>query len=397
MAPEQIQLANLIGGLSLAVDLAEGKPLQHARDVTYLALSIGESLDLPTSELDVLYFAGLLHDITFTSEGEFCPLCTTAREYGLAHLIPVLLEADKAIHHSHEFWDGSGPLGLSGQAIPLTARILAMAIAVDRITADKRNFWNWRLEVQELLSQSKGKWHDPSFVQQVMTLLQDQQFSLGLFGPTRNRFIEKYLPTANIPANGIVLEILGKSFAPFIDQKTPYTANHSWDVANVALRLAEKAGLPEATARNIYIASLLHDLGKITIPNSILEKAGPLSQQEFNIIKNHPYYSALILDQIPELETISFWASAHHEKLDGSGYYLGSTRETLPLEARLIAVSDVYAALAADRPYRKGMDRVGIENTLYQLKKNGHLDGQYVDMVLSLTGEQQKEILGRKG
>ena len=86
----------------------------------------------------------------------------------------------------------------------------------------------------------------------------------------------------------------------------------------------------------------MHDLGKVAIPNEILEKPGILSAEEYALIKDHPYFSAFILDKIPGLETISLWATAHHKRLDGTGYYLGSTGQDLPLEARLIKTTNKY-------------------------------------------------------
>lgn len=392
MLPKRIQLANLIEGLSLAVDLAEGRPLQHSKDVAYLTLSMGKALGLPSYEMDILYFSGLLHDITITSQEGFCPLCDTVRQYGMEYLIPVLLETDKVIHTSRELWNCSGPEGLCAQEIPLGSRILALAVGVDRVGESKQDFWNWRERVQNYLKHPTNP-HDPELIGVMEALLRDRKFSLGLLDLNRDLEVDKYRPQDSIPTDGIMLEILGKAFALFIDQKSSYTANHSWDVAKVAQRLADCLGLDAETKRNILIASLLHDLGKITVPNSILEKPGPLTTGEFIIIKNHPYYSALILDRIPELECISFLASAHHEKLDGSGYYLGSKGEMLPPEAKLIAAADVYAALAADRPYRKGMDRRELVNTMHDMVKNKHLDGKYVGVLLDLLMDHPRDLM----
>ena len=384
MIPKNIQLASLIGGLSLAVDLAEGKPLQHARNVTYLSLYIGKTLELPKHEMDVLYFASLLHDITFTSQGNLCPLCDTVKQYGLSHLVPVLFEADHTIHNSRECWEGTGPGGLAGEQIPLSARILTLAMAVDETRQDKKNFWQWRQLLQDTLPKQMGKLFDPRLANLFLALLRDRKFCLGLFAPSREKYIEQHQPSISISNEGTMLEILGKSFALFIDQRSSYTANHSLDVANAAAILANQLGYDGDTRSSIYLAGLLHDLGKITIPKHILEKNAPLTDNEFNIVKNHPYYSNLILDRIPELDTISFWASAHHEKLDGSGYYLGSKGFDLPDEARLIAVADVYAALAADRPYRKGMAKQAIKDVMYGMAKNQQLDRSLVETLLDL-------------
>ena len=90
------------------------------------------------------------------------------------------------------------------------------------------------------------------------------------------------------------------------------------------------------------------------------------------------------MDKIPGLETISLWAAAHHEHLNGSGYYLGSTAQDLPLEARLIAVADVYAALTADRPYRPGLEHKEISKIMREMVHSNHLDVQLVGVVLAI-------------
>ncbi|WDU84594.1 HD-GYP domain-containing protein [Caloramator sp. Dgby_cultured_2] len=105
------------------------------------------------------------------------------------------------------------------------------------------------------------------------------------------------------------------------------------------------------------MAALLHDAGKLAIPNSILNKNGALDSREINIIKSHTYYTRLILSRVKGLEDITNWAANHHEKLDGSGYPLGLDKEGLSLEERIMAVCDIYEALTADRPYRKGLQK----------------------------------------
>ncbi|HAR87352.1 MAG TPA: hydrolase, partial [Clostridium sp.] len=100
---------------------------------------------------------------------------------------------------------------------------------------------------------------------------------------------------------------------------------------------------------------LLHDIGKLAIPISILDKDGPLTEEEYSIIKSHTYYTKLILDKIDHISDISLWASSHHEKLNGKGYPRRLKAEDLSEECRIIGVCDIYQSLTADRPYRKGM------------------------------------------
>lgn len=392
MIPSSIQLANLVGGLSRAVDLAEKKTLLHARDVAYLSLRLAEKVNLPAGERDALYYASLLHDIAITSRGIICPICEAARDYDFEGLIPVLFKADTTLHFVMESWDGSGPRGLMGDNIPMAARLLALAVEIDSGGGEREDFWNWRQRVLETLKNSKGNRLDPDLVRAMEELLRDRRFNLELFDPNYDLKIQPFRPSDHISIGSETLDIIGNAFAIFIDTKTPYTADHSRQVAEVALLMTRSLGMGEAARRSIYLAGLLHDIGKICIPNAILEKTGALTDEEYSMIKNHPYYSALILNKIPEFETIGLWVSAHHEKIDGSGYYLGMRGEEIPLEARLIAVADVYSALAADRPYRRRMDRDSISSVMYGMAQKSHLDKKLVDMLLDLIALHPEEL-----
>jgi len=379
---QKIQVANLVEGLSLAIDIAENKPLQHSKAVTFLSLLVGEKIGLTSEELDALYYAGLLHDIAFTSKDNVCPVCEAVQEYGLSHLVPSLLYADTIIHYSKENWDSSGSSGILTENIPLCSRLLTIITSIEDIENEKRNFWGWRERVIQMLQLGSGNRFDPKLVSLLIDLLSDREFSLDLFDVNFSERIRKYQPLDVISVSDDLFKVLGKSFALFIDNKSQYTANHSQEVANVAMHIAQKMDLSETDAEMIHLAGLLHDLGKVAIPNTILEKPGNLTQMEYDIIKNHPFYTALIISKIPELQTIGVWASAHHERLDGSGYYLGMKENELTYEARLIAVADVYAALAADRPYRKGMQKEEIEKVMQKMVDLRHLDGDIVAIAL---------------
>ena len=380
--PQKVQLANLIEGLSLAVDLAEGKPLLHALNVTILALRVAEKIGFSSEDKDTLYFAGLLHDITITSKDDLCPVCEAVKEYNLSPLVPSLMQADTVIHSSRESWDGSGPNGFQGERIPIASRILSIIMSMDEHVGETQNCWLWQERVSAMLKAGSGRQFDPVLVNLVEELLKDQRFYLDLFESEHNERISPFRPQGSILISGDLFSVLGKAFAIFIDNKSRYTANHSQDVAHCAGNIATHLGLSEQSVRTIYLAGLLHDLGKVAIPNEILEKPGKLTESEYDLIKSHPYYTAFILDKIPELRTVGFLASAHHERLDGSGYYLGRKGENLPLEARLIAVADVYAALAADRPYRKGMDPKEITKIMKKMAQIRHLDADLVSIAI---------------
>jgi HD-GYP domain-containing protein (c-di-GMP phosphodiesterase class II) len=153
------------------------------------------------------------------------------------------------------------------------------------------------------------------------------------------------------------------ALAAAIDAKDHYTHGHTSRVTNVSLeiaqRLAEKNRRAFSTKllEDIHIASLLHDIGKIGIPESILNKQGPLTKEEFDVIKNHPNIGVTILQPIHELNTAILGVRHHHERYDGTGYPDGLKGEEIPLIASIIAVADAFDAMISDRPYRKGLSK----------------------------------------
>jgi diguanylate cyclase (GGDEF)-like protein/PAS domain S-box-containing protein len=141
-----------------------------------------------------------------------------------------------------------------------------------------------------------------------------------------------------------------------VDNKDRYTRKHSEDVMEYSLMIAHGLGLDEITKNTIAIAALLHDVGKIGIPDAILRKPGKLTDEEFEAVKQHPMMGAVMVGAVPGLEKTLDAVRHHHEQWDGGGYPFGLRGEETALLARLMAVADAYSAMTTDRPYRKGMD-----------------------------------------
>ena len=146
-----------------------------------------------------------------------------------------------------------------------------------------------------------------------------------------------------------------RAFARAVDAKSPWTAGHSERVARLAVLIGNRIGLDTKTVENLRRAAFLHDIGKIGISSSILDKEGRLDEEEFGLIKMHPDLGARILEPIPVFAPMIPMIRQHHEKYAGGGYPEGVTKEQIDLGARILAVADVYDALATDRPYREAM------------------------------------------
>jgi len=141
-----------------------------------------------------------------------------------------------------------------------------------------------------------------------------------------------------------------------VDNKDRYTRRHSEDVMRYSLQIARQLGLDEARRQHILTAALLHDVGKIGVPDHILRKPGRLSDEEYRAVRQHPLMGSVIVGAVPGFEETLEAIRHHHERWDGQGYPLGLRGEETPLSARLLAVADAFSAMTTDRPYRKGLN-----------------------------------------
>jgi HD-GYP domain-containing protein (c-di-GMP phosphodiesterase class II) len=145
------------------------------------------------------------------------------------------------------------------------------------------------------------------------------------------------------------------AFNQVLDLKDINTGVHSTRLAEWALRVARKMDIPEERLYQVEVAALLHDVGKIGVPDAILRKPGPLTPEERALINRHPEYSWSILRQFPGLEEASLYALHHHENMDGTGYPAGLKGNDIPLVSRIISVIDAFDAMVSNRCYRKGL------------------------------------------
>ena len=167
-----------------------------------------------------------------------------------------------------------------------------------------------------------------------------------------------------------------------IDRKDRYTKLHSEDVAAYALFLADRLGLADDERASLRIAALLHDVGKIGIPDDVLRKPGRLTPYEFEIVKQHVALGDLIVRDVPDVAHIREGVRYHHERWDGNGYMLGLAGENIPLIARILAVADAFSAMTTSRPYRKA---VATERALDELRAvaGTQLDASLVEAFVS--------------
>ena len=179
-----------------------------------------------------------------------------------------------------------------------------------------------------------------------------------------------------------------------VDKKDRYTRQHSEDVTGRALMLARHLALSDESQRILRIAGLLHDVGKVGVPDTILQKPGRLNVGEFDIIKHHVQLSELIIKEVPNLGEVVEAVGAHHERFDGTGYPRGLRGEAIPYLGRILAVADAYSAMTTDRPYRKAMSHEEAEAELIRWSST-QLDPALVQAFLSAL-EADDTLAGKR-
>ncbi|WP_341989523.1 HD domain-containing phosphohydrolase [Azorhizobium sp. AG788] len=411
-AAQHLLLADLLGALSHALDLTEGQAEGHCMRCCWIGVRIGQELGLSEAQLTDLSYTLILKDLGCSSNAaRICQLYLAddrtiksgskhldgslfqALRFVLSHtglkagpaerfraiarivqnggnLTRDLIETRcdrggeiarrmrfsdgvvRGIRGLDEHWDGSGkPGGLKGTAIPLYARIALLAQVADVFfTAGGP-----AAAVAEVVSRAHG-WFEPRIVTAFETVAAQQGFWETLARDDLQSEIARHVPQhIRAVVDDDYLDDIAAAFAQVIDAKSPFTAGHSARVTDVADTIAAQMGLPPERRRWLRRAALLHDIGKLGVSNTILDKPGALEPEERAAMQRHAVLSETILARIRPFRHLAAIAGAHHERLDGKGYPRGLAGEAIDLDTRIITTADVFDALTAERPYRAAM------------------------------------------
>ncbi len=257
-----------------------------------------------------------------------------------------------------EFWRGDSPIGetvvcnhveTEGQASQFGPVRSSIQVPV----VHQGHCYGWLVALNRVPSQTQqGPFHVP-------VLLGESDFGTGeagLMNVAANTLAAHCHTVEQMRQKEQLLIGIVRSLISTLDARDPYTCGHSDRVALIARCIGERLQLGEKPCEQLYLSGLLHDLGKIGVPDEVLHKPGKLTDEEFQIIKKHPRIGYEILKHLPQLQHVLPGVLHHHESLDGSGYPDGLRGNAIPLFARILAVADSYDAMTSARPYRAGMN-----------------------------------------
>jgi putative nucleotidyltransferase with HDIG domain len=435
-----LRVSQIISALSFALDLTEGRPMGHSVRSCIIGMRLAGEIGLSVEEQSNLFYALLMKDAGCSSNSsklfhilsadeirakrdvkltDWTRTSYESLQYALTHvatgapflervkilvrvaakqqtescnLVKIRCERGasiarkigfpepvaQAIHSLDEHWNGGGyPDGLRGEEIPMFSRIMNLSQTLEVFLVNRGQ--EAAIEVAEKRS---GRWFDPELVRATASVAKQGLLWRGIehegsihdalaLEPEEHRML----------ANEETIERICEAFAEIIDAKSPFTYRHSNGVADATTGMCKQLGLGEQDVTFMRRAALVHDIGKLSVSNSILEKPAALSEYEWGVMKKHPYYTFEILRRIPGFEELSEVAGAHHEKLDGSGYYAHLSGEQLTLEMRILTVADIFDALAAKRPYR---DALPLEKVFGIMQKEAPraIDAQCLDALM---------------
>lgn len=388
--PIEINLVNLLSSLSISLDFSNRGIFNHHHRVALIALEIGIQAKLSASELVELFKAAIIHDIGAVTWKDKLRLVKFDVESPWEHCqkgaaflagVPDLETISPIIKYHHDQWNGGNLSGLSQSDIPLASRIIHLADRVDVLIKPDCFILAQRHDILNSIKAMAGRIFDPYLVDLLAGQASSDSFWLDLTSPWIDQRLLELLPdTCNYISRNFLT--LARLFGRVVDSKSPFTYRHSIYTGSVARVLAEAAHLSAENCFLVESAALLHDIGKLAVPEEVIEKPGKLSEAEFTQVRQHAYYTYWLLKQVAPGLPIAKWASYHHERLDGTGYPFGLTGEQLDCESKIIAIADLFTALREDRPYRAGMAWPDIEKIIHHQSTSGAIDSDLASLLI---------------
>jgi HD-GYP domain-containing protein (c-di-GMP phosphodiesterase class II) len=409
-----VSLFDMLSSMSAALDLIDFNLIDHHNRVCYIATKLATHLGFSEDEINQIYMAALMHDIGAISFLDRLKLINfevkNAHVHGeLGALLLSRFEPFQSfaplVRYHHVSWNYGEGKYHCGEKVPYGSHILHLADRISVLLDRRKPIFLQSSKINGRIIKESGKMFVPAFVDAYLDISKNAAFWLDLTGNSMDRILEKIssLPRASLGMKH--LTELSNFFALIIDTRSRFTATHSSGVASSSMQLASAIGMNSTDCSKMKIAGYLHDIGKLAVPEELLLKPGKPTEEEWLTIRAHPYHTHRILERVEGLEDITFWASNHHEQLNGEGYPFGISADNLSLGARSLAVADVFTAVAEDRPYRAGMKKEEIQKVFKEMVMERQLDGEVVDALLdnyevinddrsSAQEQEQKKLAG---
>ena len=383
-----INLLNLTLSLSDALDLSHPSLFQRQIRSAFVAWQLGRAASLPPEPLRNLFISALFNDLGALSPDEKVALYRgqaenldghCVRGERLLQTVPIFEPCAKIVRCHHKSWrDWDEPIE---NQLVLQSQILLLADTLERfINRDQYILHQNDQLTSRLASLSDNQIH-PYVIDLLKHIGRREDFWLDITSPRLYSILLHGGPCRGIEVGLSELIIISEFVRNLIDFRSKFTVTHSAGVSTAGSMIATLFGLTELESELMKVAGNLHDLGKVAIPNSILEKSGKLTDEEFAVMRQHTYVTHTVLNSIGGIQQIAEWAAFHHERLDGSGYPFHLTAKKLGIGSRIISIADVFTALAEDRPYRKGMNKNDVMPILKDLGNKRLLDIRIIELL----------------
>ena len=394
----QVDLHRAITSLTCALDFVGIDEVHHGKRVALMAAAVGAELGWDVARRSAMLYAGMIHDCGVSRSNEHRQITETlewegAQEHcrrGEAYLLacPPLAGYAPIVRWHHTRWEAllDGPLD---DEVRLDANLIFMADRADVLLAPyfagqvlKNDIlWEYPQIVERLVGMG-GTLFAPELVEAFRAATARESFWLAMDPAYIEDVIADSLEQSPAVRLGTrdALAVAGL-FARTVDAKSSYTLEHSTRVARIARYLAGASGITGEQLDKVEIAALLHDIGKLRVPEEIIDKPGMLTREERAFVMRHSYDTGHILNKVFPGQPIAEWAGMHHENLLGTGYPFHRPGATIPREARLIAVADIFQALSQKRPYRSRLAAAEVIVQLDILREQGRIDGEMIELL----------------
>jgi len=395
MSDYHINVHETIYSLSDALDLVGVVQVHHGKRVGYMAAECGKAMGLDDRALDNLFQAAILHDCgvsntavhqrltQFDWEKDAHGHCEVGAS--ILRSSPPLSHLSDIVMHHHTHWSQYPSLKVSEETA-LLANCIFMVDRVDTLSLKAQlqhaNILLGIDDIRQKIDAKRGDWFKSEWVDAFLEVSDSEAFWLSLEREHVDGYVGEWIGHDSTKAVGFAdLKSIVQIFSYIVDAKSSFTQEHSNGVAQLSSYVGGLFDLPQSHCETLELAGLLHDIGKLRVPDEVLEKPGKLTLPEFKVIQRHSFDTFNILKRIKGFEEIALWAGQHHERVGGGGYPCRAKESQLSIEARILAVADVFQALAQNRPYRKALSPETILSILKKEADEGKLDQSVVDMI----------------